>query len=401
MTTPRKFDHLAIQTDVDGSAFYLVINSLRCGTSSGGLRIAEDIDHEEVSTLAREMTLKFSFIGLPRGGAKSGLRIPSGTDASGKKSILQEVGRRLGAIIRAGIYYPGMDMNCGPDDLRAFYQGAGIKLGRITDTSFFTALSVANALIAVRAHLGIERPLTVAIEGFGSVGAYLAGRLPADQFRITTLSTMRGAIRNENGFACRQLVELRQQYGDDLIDHLSDSRWVELAAVLAAEVDILVPAARTFSISATNMAGIRARAVVPVANAPCTEDAFRTLHGRGVLCLPGFVTNSGGVFASGLHDSGVSTAEIERIGVEFYRPVVAALLQRAGREGVSPVSLAERIALQRFERNSGSNEPGGYGEKLLRKLRQRGVVPRPLEGRRTAARFVDNLRQLFVEVQGY
>jgi len=163
----------------------------------------------------------------------------------------------------------------------------------------------------------------------------------------------------------------------------------------------LVPAARTFSISATNMAGIRARAVVPVANAPCTEDAFRTLHGRGVLCLPGFVTNSGGVFASGLHDSGVSTAEIERIGVEFYRPVVAALLQRAGREGVSPVSLAERIALQRFERNSGSNEPGGYGEKLLRKLRQRGVVPRPLEGRRTAARFVDNLRQLFVEVQGY
>jgi len=144
MTTPRKFDHLAIQTDVDGSAFYLVINSLRCGTSSGGLRIAEDIDHEEVSTLAREMTLKFSFIGLPRGGAKSGLRIPSGTDASGKKSILQEVGRRLGAIIRAGIYYPGMDMNCGPDDLRAFYQGAGIKLGRITDTSFFTALSVAN-----------------------------------------------------------------------------------------------------------------------------------------------------------------------------------------------------------------------------------------------------------------
>src|ERR1039457_44521 len=160
---------LNISIDLAGgtAAAYVVIDTATNGTSSGGVRIAEDISQQEIRALSREMTLKFSFIGLPRGGAKSGVMMPAGTTVEQKRAILYEFGRRLAPIIEKGVYYPGMDMNCGPDDLRAIYAGAGFPLGAITDTSYFTAISIFNAIEAVRQGCASDRPLTVAIEGFG------------------------------------------------------------------------------------------------------------------------------------------------------------------------------------------------------------------------------------------
>lgn len=390
---------MILQFERDGAPFaYVVVDSLVNMTSSGGVRIYPDMALAEAKMLAREMTLKFSFIGLPRGGAKCGIRVPGETSREDKLELCREFGRRIGPVIHKGLYYPGMDMNCGPDELRAIYSGAGITLGKITDTSFFTAVSVANAMCAVREHLQPERPLTVAVEGFGSVGAYLAESLPEEQFRIVALSTVGGAIRKASGFSHGELVELRKRHGDDLVEHAPGAERIEREALLTAEVDVLVPAARTLSINGDNMHALRARCVVPVANAPYTPEALDALHVKGILCLPGFVTNSGGVFASGLHDSGVAVAEIERIAADHYRPVVAALLHKAGRMGVSPVVLAETIALRRFEDKSRQAVHRGLGERVLRKLQEKGVVSRSMTARRTAKRFVINLRQLLTEV---
>jgi glutamate dehydrogenase/leucine dehydrogenase len=388
-----------LQLDRDDSPFgYVVVDSLINMTSSGGVRIYPDMALDEARMLAREMTLKFSFIGLRRGGAKCGIRVPSGTSREEKLALCEEFGRRLGPVIQKGLYYPGMDMNCGPDELRAIYRGAGITLGKITDTSFFTALSVANALFAVRDHLDPGRPLTVAIEGFGSVAAYLAERLPEQMFKVVALSTVQGAVRNSKGFCHTALVGLRRQYGDHIVSNLPDAEKIDLGAVLSADVDILVPAARILSLNHENMASVKARCVVPVANTPFTMEAVDFLHSNGVLCLPGFVTNSGGVFASGLYDSGVSMAEIERIGGEHYRPVVSTLIREACTRGVSPVHYAEKIAVRRFERADSSAAPVGLGGKVLRILQAKGVVPRSTTGRQAAQRFVANLRELLAEL---
>lgn len=388
-----------IQLDREGTPFgYVVLDSLVNMTSSGGVRIYPDMDLDEAKMLAREMTLKFSFIGLPRGGAKCGIRVPAEATREEKLALCEGFGRRLGPVIHKGLYYPGMDMNCGPDELRAIYRGAGITLGKITDTSFFTAVSVANALFAVRDHLKPGRPLTVAIEGFGSVGAYLAERLPEDQFRVVAFSTVQGAVQNTSGFSHRELVELRKQHGDSLVSNLPAAKKIEREAVLTADVDILVPAARILSINDDNMADVRARWIVPVANAPFTAQAVDFLHAKGVGCLPGFVTNSGGVFASGLFDSSVTVAEVERIAAEHYRPVVSALVREALKRGVSPVHFAEKIAVRRFERADRPVEQIGLGGKVLRKLQEKGVVSRSATARRAAQKFVNNLRQLLAEV---
>lgn len=390
---------MTIQVECDGVPFgYVVIDSINNGTSSGGVRIYPDMALDEAKMLARDMTLKFSFIGLPRGGAKSGIRVPAEAGREEKLSICEDFGKKIKPVIEKGIYYPGMDMNCGPDELRAIYRGAGIALGKLTDTSFFTAVSVANALMACREHLRAERPLTLAIEGFGSVGAYLAERLPEDLFRIVAFSTIRGAVRHGNGFSHKELVRLRTEYGDDLVHHLPGAEQIEREAVLAADVDILVPAARVLTINAETMKRVMARCIVPVANAPYTPEAVASLHSRGIVCLPGFVTNSGGVFASGLFDSGVPVAEVERIAADHYRPVVAALLHKAERLGISPVHLGEQVALRRLERQVPNHQQWALGEKILRKLRERGVIPKTASARHSADRFVQNLRQLLVEL---
>ena len=71
-----------------GAEGYIIIDSLYNGTSSGGLRVAPDVTPEEVATLAHEMSFKFALSSLPRGGAKSGIRLPSSADSGIKKQVL-------------------------------------------------------------------------------------------------------------------------------------------------------------------------------------------------------------------------------------------------------------------------------------------------------------------------
>ena len=53
---------------------YVAIDSTVGGRSRGGLRMVADVDEAEVRGLARAMTLKYGFLGLPQGGAKGGVR---------------------------------------------------------------------------------------------------------------------------------------------------------------------------------------------------------------------------------------------------------------------------------------------------------------------------------------
>lgn len=384
---------LSILIEAENFSGYVAIDSLVNNTSSGGVRVLEDVSFEEIKALASEMTLKFSFIGLPRGGAKSGVRIPSGISHDEKIRLLEGFGKRLAPIIKACTYFPGMDMNCGPEELRAIYRGAGLTLGEITDTSYFTAISVANAVYACEELARGERPLRVAIEGFGSVGCYLAERLPVDRFQIVALSTMKGAVIKDDGFDTAALVRCRKEFGDDVAVRIDEGRQIEKAEVLTANVDILIPSARTWVINNSNMADVKARFIVPVANAPYTEDAIAHLHQRGIVCLPGFVTNSGGVYASSLFDSGVSVEKIEKISGRYYKDAVSALLEKSALLNVSPVVLAEKIARRRLEASltDGAKElsPG-----LLKKLYRKGVVPKSVFGGVVLGRFVDNLKAL-------
>ncbi|MFV0422322.1 Glu/Leu/Phe/Val dehydrogenase dimerization domain-containing protein [Oleidesulfovibrio sp.] len=381
------------QDDVRG---VVVVDSILNGTSSGGVRITPDVDEREVAALAAEMTYKYSFFGLPRGGAKCGITMPAALQGPQKLAALEDVGRHLAPLIRANIYNPGMDMNCGPDDLRAIYRGAGITLGRLTDTSLYTAVFAANAVIACRNVMQGQDapPTTIAIEGFGNVATHLVQLLPQKDFRIIAVSTASGAVVNEQGLNIDELLTMRAKHGDALTAHVAGTQLTPKEALLHLDVDILIPAARVGSIDADNVAGVQAKHIVPAANAPCTPAALDNLFERGVTVLPGFVCNAGGVLGSSLFDRGVPHAQVQDIAAGPYRNVIETLLRQCLRTGQSAGELATAVAEARYQRAATRTASMNFSDRLkrlvIRKFAYRiPKVRRWLEGDVAAVCIVD------------
>jgi glutamate dehydrogenase (NAD(P)+) len=394
---------IAIQVPLsDRSMGYVVIDSTVENSSSGGLRIVDDITLEEVAVLAREMTLKYAFIGLSRGGAKGGLRIPVGMSPEQRGHALTEFGRRLGPVIRRGLFSPGMDMNCSLQDLRAVYSGAGLRLVGSTDTALFTAISTVESLAACREVLGSPpRRLRIAIEGFGRAAAWAALRLPPDQYVITAISTVRGSIMNEDGFEGQSLAEGRNRFGDQVVDHLP-GRQAPKGELFAVETDVLIPAARIRSVNTERAGRIAARCVVPIANAPYDDGAVSILEARGVICLPGFVVNSGGVFGSSLYDAGVPLSVVEEVSARYFRRVVVTLLRMRLQHGILPTTLAKQVAFQRFRERSATAWEGSPYARAFRRLVLAKAIPWRIRSARALGRFVRNLIDLeaLIEARG-
>jgi glutamate dehydrogenase (NAD(P)+) len=398
MSTPLT-EAITIRADLGGGAEgWLVVDTTYRDASSGGLRIAEDLTLDEVAALAREMTLKFAFIGRRSGGAKSGIKLAPGAGPAERTRVLAELGRQLGPILRRGVYCPGTDMGCSGADLVAVFRGAGLRIGRPTDTAVFTAIGARDALAACREALGITaRPVRIGVEGFGAVAAALVERLPPREYAITALSTVVGAVFDERGFDPTALVAARRRHGDALVEHLDGDRGPR-EDLFGSDVDVLVPSARTWSVSAERARAVRARLVAPVANAPYARGALEVLEAKGTICLPGFVVNCGGVFASSLHDSGVPLSSVERLSRRQFRAIVAALLDARAEWGASPVRLAEEIALERLAERQASTRPESRLRRLARAVASE-YVPRRLYGHDYLARFARNLADLETTVR--
>jgi glutamate dehydrogenase (NAD(P)+) len=395
----KRFHEIDIEFSLQsGAQAFLAIHTIVDGTSSGGMRICEDLSIDEVRTLSREMTLKFSIFELGRGGAKSGIRIPADADMETKRNLLSELGERMAPIIHSGLYYPGTDINCTQDDLRIVYGSAGLSLGNITDSSYFTALSVANAIEVIRLKEHVSAPLRITVEGFGNVAHHLAARLPEEHYRIVALSTIKGAAANEKGFSPADLAAARNKYRDDCVFHLPSDRKLDRESLFGIETDILIPAARTWSITAENVNIVNARWIVSAANAPCTSDAVCRLQERGVIFLPGIICNAGGVFGSTLFDVGVPHEHIEEVGRTLYRDVIASLLDRARALGKPATDVAEKVAIARYQKMAGETSRASRILHLAKKARRRGLLPKPVYSRLRLRQIKDSLRLLAHEL---
>ena len=85
------------------------------------------------------------------------------------------------------------------------------------------------------------------------------------------------------------------------------------------ECDILIPAAKADVIHEDNVNNVKARLIVQGANIPITSRAEQILHERGVLVIPDFIANAGGVIMAAMEYAGRTEQEAfaaiaERIG---------------------------------------------------------------------------------------
>jgi hypothetical protein len=79
-------------------------------------------------------------------------------------------------------------------------------------------------------------------------------------------------------------------------------------AVIDIPCDIWIPPARPDVIHADNVARLQTRLVAEGANIPCSIEAEQALAARGVLVLPDFIANAGGVICAAIEYRGGTEA---------------------------------------------------------------------------------------------
>lgn len=378
---------LVTRIEADGGPLgWIVVDSTVRGRSRGGLRLQPDVDEAEVRALARAMTLKYGFLGLPQGGAKAGVVGDPEAPPQERRARLAAFADRAASLLRSRQYQPDSDMGTTNDDVRFLLRRAGVHVKRRehrgTLSGHWTAVSVLGGLEAGLRARGIALAgARVAIEGFGAVGGALAGLVAAAGGRVIAVSTSRGALHDPAGLDVPRLVALAAERGSRLVEDHPAER-IALPELLELPADALCPCARHDTIAADNASRVTARVVAPGANAPVTAEAAEILHRRGVLVLPDFVTNCGGVLGGTMEFAAVPGPRIERFVRRRVEQWTAELTATAAERGVPPRAVAEAIALRRFAalQDASRRTPPALALEAGLELHRRGWVPRRLVG---------------------
>jgi glutamate dehydrogenase/leucine dehydrogenase len=118
---------------------------------------------------------------------------------------------------------------------------------------------------------------------------------------------------------------------------------------LTVDCDLLVPAAQPDVLHEGNVAEVRARVVLPGANIAATAGAEAALAARGVLVVPDFIANAGGVICGAIEYAGGDRAAAFRAIDTRIAANTAELLDRMARRGLPPRAAAEEMAWARVE----------------------------------------------------
>jgi glutamate dehydrogenase (NAD(P)+) len=135
-----------------------------------------------------------------------------------------------------------------------------------------------------------------AIQGFGNVGSHISQLLAADGGVVVAVSDVLGGVRNPQGLDIPSLFEHVKRTGT--VTGFSGGQACTNEDVLAADCDVLIPAALGNAITRENAPHIRARLIVEGANGPTAPEADEVLEKRGVLIVPDILANAGGVTVS-------------------------------------------------------------------------------------------------------
>ena len=198
-------------------------NNIR-GPYKGGIRFHPKVDMDEVKALAFWMTMKNAVIEVPCGGAKGGITVDPKKLSEGElERLTRAFTRELAPAIGPQLDVPAPDVNTTPKimqwmrseyssitgvDTPAVVTGKPLEVGGSQGRTEATGLGGFYALSEILGLSGRKRRgLSVAIQGFGNVGSYLAEFLKNDGFRIVALSDSKGGLYVPKGIKDLKAVQ--------------------------------------------------------------------------------------------------------------------------------------------------------------------------------------------------
>jgi len=331
----------------------LVVDNVAKGPSIGGIRMAEDVSTEECVRLARAMTFKNAAAGLPHGGGKIVVYGDPKMDKKQKQKIL----RGLASSLRNEedyIFAPdmGTDEECMAwikDEVGRVVglprEVGGIPLDEIGATGW--GLSHVTDVALNFCDFDIKGARVV-IQGFGAVGKNCALFLRDQGVVLVATADTQGIVYNADGLDVDALVKLKEQ-GKSVIEY-SDAKKMNGDALIDIECDIWIPAARPDVIHDDNVGRLKTRLVVEGANIPITHSAETTLHKRGILCIPDFIANAGGVICAAMEYRGSNKTAVFQSIEEKLRRNTQMVLDRMKNENILPRQAAVELATERVRK---------------------------------------------------
>jgi glutamate dehydrogenase (NAD(P)+) len=328
----------------------LVVDNVACGPSIGGLRMAPDVTMEECARLARAMTLKNAAAGLPHGGGKSVLWGDPRAPRARKEALIRAFAH---ALRNETDYIFGPDMGTDEtcmawvkDEIGRAVSLPAVLGGLPLDELGATAWGLLHCAEAAAPRAGFElEGARVAIQGFGAVGRHAARFLCGRGAILVGASDSTGTDADTKGLDVARLAEIKEASG--AVRDYPGGEKLDRDAVIGIECDIWIPAARPDVVREDNVSRLRTKLVLQGANIPMTQEAETAVAVKGVVVVPDFIANAGGVICAAMEYVGATRAAAFDAIAERVRANTETVLD-AVKPGVLPRQAAEQLAVHRL-----------------------------------------------------
>ncbi|WP_394353427.1 glutamate dehydrogenase GdhB [Natronomonas gomsonensis] len=312
------------------------------GPYKGGLRYHPDVNRDESAGLAMWMTWKCAVMDLPFGGAKGGIAVdPKGLSDKEKERLTRRFAQEMRPAIGPTLDIPAPDMGTDPQtmawlmDAYSMQEGETIP-GVVTGKPPIVGGSEGRDEAPGRSVAIIAREVidyydtdieetSVAVQGYGSVGANAARLLDDWGANVVAVSDVNGGVYDRNGLDTRSIPSHHEEH-EGVLRHDAPET-VTNDELLELDVDVLIPAAIGNVLTESNADDIQADIIVEGANGPTTIAADAIFAERGIPVIPDIVANAGGVTVSyfeWLQDINRRSWSLERVNEELETEMVEA-----------------------------------------------------------------------------
>ncbi|MCL4342509.1 MAG: Glu/Leu/Phe/Val dehydrogenase [Candidatus Thermoplasmatota archaeon] len=295
------------------TGFRVHYNNAR-GPVKGGIRFHPQETISTVKALAAWMTWKTAIVDIPLGGAKGGIICdPKKLSVGELERLSRAYVRALGEYIGPEVDIPAPDVYTTPQIMAWMmdeYENIARKSapGVITGKPLEIGGSLGRGDATARGGMFVLREAAkrknidlskarVAIQGFGNAGQF-AIKLVKELFnsKVVAISDTKGGILLESGIDYEKLLAHKNKTGS--VVGFPGSKQITNEDLLELDVDVLIPAAIENQLTEANADKVRAKIILELANGPTTPGADEIFHKKGVILLPDFLANSGGVTVS-------------------------------------------------------------------------------------------------------
>ncbi len=294
-------------------AFRVQYNTAR-GPAKGGIRWFPTETIDTVRALAAWMTWKTSVVDIPLGGGKGGIICnPKELSEGEKERLARAYMRAFAPILGITKDVPAPDVYTTPQIMGwmmdeyenimgehhpGVITGKPMEIGGSKGRGDATARGGVYVTREAAKAYGIElKNQPFAVQGFGNAGQFAA--ILGEEIlgmKFVAASDSHSGVYNPDGIDAKTLVEYKIK--NKSLEGFPGAKAISNEELLALPVTVLFPAALENTINAKTAPTVQCKISCELANGPTTPEGDKILDAKGIIVLPDYLANAGGVTVS-------------------------------------------------------------------------------------------------------